>query len=53
MDIRKKMWEEQMETLEQDMLPFGLIDDGMDPETITDDTGQTWEVEETARRLYY
>jgi len=53
MDIRKKMWEEQMETLEQDMLPFGLIDDGRDPETIIDDSGQTWEVEETARRLYY
>ena len=42
-----------MESLDQDMLPFGLIYDGMDPETITDDTGQTWEVEETARRLYY
>ena len=53
MDIRKKMWEEQMETLEQDMLPFGLIDDGMDPETVVDTEGQTWNVEETARRLYY
>ena len=53
MDIRKKMWEDQMETLEQDMLPFGLIDDGREPETIIDDSGQTWEVEETARRLYY
>ena len=52
MDIRKKMWEEQMETLEQDMLPFGIIDDGMDPETIVDTTGQTWNVEETSRRLY-
>ena len=52
MDIRKKMWEEQMETLEQDMLPFGIIDDGMDPETIVDTTGQTWNVEENSRRLY-
>ena len=40
-------------TLEQDMLPFGLIDDGREAETIIDDSGQTWEVEETARRLYY
>ncbi len=47
------MWEEQMETLEQDMLPFGLIDDGREPETIVDDTGQKWEVEESSRRLYY
>ena len=52
MDIRKKMWEEQMETLEQDMLPFGIIDDGMDPETIVDTTGQTWNVDENSRRLY-
>ncbi len=53
MDIRKKMWEEQMETLEQDMLPFGLIDDGMEPETVVDTEGQTWNVDEAARRLYY
>jgi hypothetical protein len=52
MDIRKKMWEEQMETLEQDMLPFGIIDDGMEPETVVDTTGQTWNVDENSRRLY-
>ena len=33
MDIRKKMWEEQMETLEQDMLPFGVIYDGREEVT--------------------
>jgi len=53
MDIRKKMWEEQMETLEQDMLPFGIIDDGMEPETVVDTEGQTWNVDEGDRRLYY
>ena len=53
MDIRKKMWEEQMETLEQDMLPFGLIDDGMEPETVVDTEGQTWNIDEGDRRLYY
>ena len=53
MDIRKKMWEEQMETLEQDMLPFGIIDDGMEEETFKDDKGTVWTVEEDdARRLY-
>ena len=30
MDHYEKMWEEQMETLEQDMLPFGIIDDGQE-----------------------
>jgi len=53
MDIRKKMWEEQMETLEQDMLPFGIIDDGMEEETFKDDTGTVWTVDDEARRLYY
>jgi len=54
MDIRKKMWEEQMETLEQDMLPFGIIDDGLEEETFKDDTGTVWTVDDDeARRLYY
>ena len=54
MDIRKKMWEEQMETLEQDMLPFGIIDDGREEETFKDDKGTIWKVEDDeARRLYY
>jgi len=52
MDIRKKMWEEQMETLEQDMLPFGIIDDGQEAESFQDDTGTVWTVEEESRRIY-
>jgi len=53
MDIRKKMWEEQMETLEQDMLPFGIIDDGQEEETFKDNEGTVWTVDDDARRLYY
>ena len=53
MDIRKKMWEEQMETLEQDMLPFGIIDDGLEPETFQDGEGQTWTVDDESTRMYY
>jgi hypothetical protein len=53
MDVRKKMWEDQMETLEQDMLPFGIIDDGMAQETVVDTEGQSWDVvDDNARRLY-
>ena len=52
MDIRKNMWEDQMETLEQDMLPFGIIDAGMEPDTFDDGQGQRWEVDDS-RRLYY
>ena len=53
MDIRKKMWEEQMETLEQDMLPFGIIDDGREEETFKDDKGTVWTVEDETTRMYY
>jgi hypothetical protein len=54
MDIRKKMWEEQMETLEQDMLPFGIIDDGREEESFKDDKGTVWTVDEDeARRVWY
>ena len=53
MDIRKKMWEEQMETLEQDMLPFGIIDDGQEPESFKDDKGTVWTVDDESQRVYY
>jgi len=53
MDIRKKMWEEQMETLEQDMLPFGIIDDGQEPESFKDDKGTVWTVDGETTRVYY
>ena len=53
MDIRKKMWEEQMETLEQDMLPFGIIDDGQEEESFKDDKGTVWTVDDESTRMYY
>ena len=53
MDIRKKMWEEQMETLEQDMLPFGIIDDGQEPESFKDEKGTVWTVDDESQRVYY
>ena len=53
MDIRKKMWEEQMETLEQDMLPFGIIDDGQEIETFKDDKGTVWTVDDESTKVYY
>jgi len=43
-----------METLEQDMLPFGIIDDGMEQETFIDNDGQKWDVvDDPAQRVYY
>jgi hypothetical protein len=54
LDIRQKLFQDQMEVLEQDMLPFGLIDDGLAEETFKDNDGQTWNVvEDPGRRVYY
>jgi len=54
LDIRKQIYEDQMETLEQDMLPFGIIDDGQNQDTFKDPGGQTWKVvEDDAVRNYF
>ena len=52
LDIRKQMYKDQMEALEQDMLPFGIIDDGQENETITDNEGTRWGVVETQRNYF-
>ena len=52
LDLRQKMYEEFEEQFEQDMLPFGIIDDGREEDTYTDNTGQTWEVS-PAQRTYF
>jgi len=52
LDLRQKMYEDYEEQFEQDMLPFGIIDDGLEEETYTDNTGQTWEVEPSVRSYF-
>ena len=49
LDLRQKMYEDFEEQFEQDMLPFGIIDDGREEGTYTDNTGQVWEVEPSVR----
>ena len=44
-DIREKMFLEQQDQLEQDMAPFGFMDNGIDDplgETVIDEYGQRW-----------
>mgnify|MGYP005988786509 FL=1 len=42
-DIRERMYAEQKEQLEQDMAPFGFIDNGIDdPEEEVDEYGTRW-----------
>jgi hypothetical protein len=41
-DIRKDLYEDQMKNLEEEMTPFGFVDDGSDPNSFTDGGGTVW-----------
>jgi len=41
-DIRKSLYEDQMIQMEQDMTPFGIIDDGNSEDFEVDGEGQVW-----------
>tara|TARA_R110000868_G_scaffold9867_2_gene48471 strand:- start:40568 stop:42238 length:1671 start_codon:yes stop_codon:yes gene_type:complete len=41
-DIRKDLYEEQIKNLEEEMTPFGFVDDGDAPAAIVDDRGTVW-----------
>jgi len=41
-DVRKRLYEEQKNQIEQDMAPFGFLNDGLDDDSFTDDEGDRW-----------
>ena len=41
-DVRKRLYEEQKNQLEQDMAPFGFIVDGTDEDQFVDKEGDRW-----------
>jgi len=41
-DVRKRLYEEQRDQIEQDMAPFGFISDGLDDDVIKEDDGTVW-----------
>ena len=41
-DIRKRIFEDQRESIEEDMAPFGFILDGTEEDSFVDDQGDTW-----------
>ena len=41
-DVRKRLYEEQRNQIEQDMAPFGFIDDGLENGTFVDSEGDRW-----------
>ena len=51
-DIRKRMYEEQKNQIEQDMAPFGFINDGLDDEMTVDVNGDRWYADEYGDRSY-
>ncbi len=41
-DIRKRLYEEQKNQIEQDMAPFGFMSDGLDDNSFVDNDGDRW-----------
>ena len=51
-DIRKRIYEEQKNQIEQDMAPFGFIADGFEEDTFVDAEGDRWHTDEYGDRSY-
>ena len=51
-DIRKRLYEEQKNQIEQDMAPFGFIAEGFNESTFTDNEGETWYADENGDKSY-
>ena len=45
-DVRKRLYEEQKNAIEQDMAPFGFINDGLDNSSFVDPEGDRWFTDE-------
>ena len=52
-DVRKRLYEEQKNQIEQDMAPFGFISDGLDGgESFVDEDGDRWHIDEYGDRSF-
>ena len=51
-DVRKRLYEEQKNQIEQDMAPFGFMSDGLDDDTFIDNDGDMWKTDEYGDRSY-
>ncbi len=50
-DVRKRIYEDQKDQIEQDMAPFGFISDGLDDETFVEG-GDRWTVDKEMSSTY-
>ena len=51
-DVRKRIYEEQKNQIEQDMAPFGFIADGFEEDTFVDAEGDRWHTDEYGDRSF-
>ncbi len=51
-DVRKRLYDEQKNQIEQDMAPFGFMSDGLDSESFVDADGDLWHTDEYGDRSY-
>ena len=51
-DVRKRIYEDQRDQIEQDMSPFGFIVDGTEDESFVDGDGDRWYTDEYGDRSY-
>ena len=51
-DVRKRIYEEQRNQIEQDMAPFGFIETGFENNNFVDSDGDRWYTDEYGDRSY-
>ena len=52
-DVRRRIYEEQRDQIEQDMAPFGFVDDGLGDDTFLDEDGDLWAYGDTQESAAY
>ena len=51
-DVRKRLYDEQKNQIEQDMSPFGFMSDGLEDDSFVDAEGDRWKVDEYGDRSF-
>ena len=51
-DVRARIYADQRDAIEQDMAPFGFVDDGLEDDQFKDAQGDVWKVAEYGDRSY-
>ena len=49
-NIRKELYEQRIKLIEDEVTPFGIIDDGHGEDRIVDGSGQLWEIDRDLER---